>query len=284
MRRGFVRCLWGTTGVKLFRRRKKVVFGDIEFIKYNKFENPFLIYVFGEDNLKILNDAGYTNCKLLSKEPSLWNCKKDNIQQYGHKLKVLQEAAKDFDEFIFLDWDSLPIKPLPVDFWDVMSKKQPLQAHLRRYGNKDKWIKSRGAIWRDKNVNLRPCASFVYIRGQEIANKIYELWEKDKSWADEKTLAKITDDITGGWQGVNKYWDMFEPYSFTLFRDAGNCIAYPQSLLVQKDLCFLHVNRILVGYALRSIEGLKTFEEKQSAVGKILADRVSANLRGIGKI
>jgi len=283
MKRGFIRCLWGNEAEKLYRRRNKVVLGDIEFTKYNRFEQPFMIYVFGENNYSVLKDNGFNNCKLLSKEPTLWDCKKNDIQQYGHKLKVLQEASNDFDEFIFLDWDTLPIKPLPDDFWDILGKREAVQAHLRRYSNKVKWIQKRGAIWRSENQNVRPCASFIYIRGKEMANKIYNLWEQNKSWADEKTLASITDDIMGGWQGLQKYWDMFEPYCFTLYRDAGQCICYPKKLLQTKDIYFLHINKVFVSYGLKAIKNITGFEEKQNVIGNILANRVAANLKSIGK-
>ena len=39
----------------------------------------------------------------------------------------------EYDEIVLLDWDTVQIKPIPEDFWDVLAQKAPIQAVLRVY-------------------------------------------------------------------------------------------------------------------------------------------------------
>ena len=276
-RRGFVRCLWGVPS-KAYRRNSKVVNLDIEFIKYNTMDQPFTTYVFGKNNYKMLEDHGFQNCKLVSDDVSLWHwkdIKSKKIDQYGHKLKTLEMASKDFDEFIFLDWDCMPVISLPETFWDSFSSKSSVQAHLRSYAMKEKWIKRKGAIWREKNVNIRPCASFIYIKGKEIAEKIYNTWLEDKSASDEKALAIVTDEMMGGWQGVEKYWEFFEPNCFMLFRDDVRRPCYKKELLKEKDLMFMHIHRQITSPFLKEIENIVSIDDRK----KYITDKIQEFFR-----
>lgn len=267
MRRGFVRCLWGVPS-KAYRRNSKVINVDLEFIKYNVFDQPFTTYVFGESNLELLKRQGIENCKLISKDISLWDWKiirGGEIDQYGHKLKTLEAASNDFDEFIFLDWDCMAVRPLPEDFWEDLSKKQMIQAHLRSYGMKQKYIQKKGSIWRDKDVNKRPCASFIYVRGKEMAEKIYNTWLEDKKRSDEKTLAIVTDEMMGGWD-INKYWEMFEPNCFMLFRNENKGICFDKEFLKQKKLTFMHIHKQITIPCLNAIKDMTSMEDKKRYV------------------
>lgn len=275
MKRGFVRCLWGIP-CKMYKRNAKVN-RDVEFVKYNPFDQPFTTYVFGESNLDLLQKNGFKDCKLVTKESGMYDkntVKKEGIDQYGHKLRVLMEASKDFDEFIFLDWDCMAVRPLPPNFWDGFYDKQPVQAHLRSYGMKQKYILKKGAIWRDKDVNKRPCASFIYIRGKDIAEKIYNTWMEERKRSDEKTLAIVTDEIMGGWD-INKYWDMFEPNHFTLYKDAKIHFCFPREILAAKESTFLHLNKYTISDLMNKIKSEGSMDEQRNLMGQLLTNRIN---------
>ena len=276
IKRGFVRCLWGIPS-RMYKRSAKVVNLDLEFIKYNPFDQPFTTYVFGEHNLELLNKHGIENCKLVTKEVGMYDratVKAQGINQYGHKLRVMLEASKDFDEFIFLDWDCMAVRPLPEEFWDSFYKKQSIQAHLRSYGMKAKYIRLRGATWRDKDINKRPCASFVYMRGKEIAEKVYNTWLEDRQRADEKTIAMVTDEMMGGWD-INKYWEMFEVDHFTLYRDAVRGFCYPKELLSKKQSTFLHMNKHTIRSLIDLAKTVEGIDAQRELIGKALTDRIN---------
>jgi hypothetical protein len=280
MKRGFVRCLWGVPS-KMYRRNSKVINLDLEFIKYNPFDQPFTTYVFGESNYELLQSHGIKDCKLITKLPGMYDratVKQEGIDQYGHKLKVIEEASKDFDEFIFLDWDCMAVRPLPANFWEGFYAKQSVQAHLRSYGFKQKYILKKGAIWRDVDVNKRPCASFVYIRGREIAEKIYNTWLEDKKRSDEKVLAMVTDEIIGGWD-IKKYWDNFEANHFTLYKDALRTFCYSREALSKKESTFLHLNRYTIADLIKKAKVSDNIEEQRRIVGDLLTERIN-NLHG----
>jgi len=239
MKRGFIRGLWGIhdhQGRRLYKRRSKID-NDIKVLKANPWNEPFTAYVFGEDNYKFLVDEGF-NAKLVDKRPIVWDI---DTEQFRHKLEVLYQGMQEFDEVVFLDWDTYPIKRLPEDFWEVLSKKQPLQAILRSY-------KRRKAKWRTENLKMIPCASFVYCREKKVAEDLLQLWEDmGRPWSEERVIAKYTDDLLGGWQGMEEYWNNFEPDFFYL----DECKVFSKEQYASKNRCFKHLNKKQVHRRLR---------------------------------
>ena len=56
MKSSFIRALWGIydhQGRRLYMRRTKIDY-DIKVLMHNKFNAPFVSYIFGEDNYKYL--------------------------------------------------------------------------------------------------------------------------------------------------------------------------------------------------------------------------------------
>jgi len=201
IKRGFVRGLWGIhdhQGRRYYLRRTKID-NDIRMASLNKNEQPFFVYVFGEDNYKFLVDNGF-NCKMLDKRPIIWDM---DTQQFRHKIEVMKVALEENDNIVFLDWDCQAIKPIPDYFWDVLEKKAPIQAPLRAYRN---WK----IQWREGN--RLPEASFIYIRDKSIGEQLVKLWsELNCPWSEEAVVAKFMDNYQGGWKGVEEYWKIFEP-------------------------------------------------------------------------
>ena len=275
IRRGFVRALWGVPS-KMYSRNSKVINLDLDFIKYNLNDQPFTTYVFGESNLELLHKHGITNCKLVTKEPGMYDrmtAKTQRIDQYGHKLKTIEAASNDFDEFIFLDWDCMAVRPLPENFWNSFGGKAAIQAHLRSYSMKQYYILKKGATWRTTDLNKRPCASFVYVRGKEAANLIYDTWLEDKQRSDEKTLAMVTDKMMGGWDS-EKYWKDFEIDHFTLYKDAKVKFCYSRERLGAKQPTFLHINKYIGIIMIEEARKITSdVEEQKKIITKLLTDR-----------
>jgi len=229
MKKGFVRVLWGVydDNRRMFRRRSKMD-KDIELSKLNKYEPEYTTFVFGKENQKVLNDKGIKSI-LIDDRPIVWDME---TQQFRHKIEALKAGMEEFDEMVFLDWDCQPFKPIPDDFWDVLSKKDSLQAVLRMY-------RRRKALWRKKDQRKIPCASFIYCNDKQVPNKLIEKWEElNCPWSEEVVICRYFEDIMGGWKGVHEYWDRFEPDFFVL--EEG--WVYDKEKLATKNHCFRHYN------------------------------------------
>ena len=243
MKRKFVRGIFGVKeDDRRFHKCRQVIDKDVEYCLHNKFDLPFTAYVFGEDNYKQLVDLGI-EAVLIDKRPIVWDL---DTQMMRHKLEFFKAALEDNDEIIFLDWDVLPIKEIPDNIWDNLNLKSPLQAILRRY-------KRTKAPWRSEDRNMIPCAAFVYIREKYIADDLIKSWEDlGRPWSEEVVLAKYMDDMSNGWQGMDYYWDNFEPDYFVL--EQRLTIAYPKEYRNQKDKCYHHFHRLGVTKGMARIE------------------------------
>lgn len=228
-KRAFVRGLWGIyDNERRFYKRRQKMDDDIQFLKMTKYQSPCFTYAFGAENAKFLRSYGF-ECKQLSEEPILWDM---DTQQFRHKLEIFKAAMEDFDEIVFLDWDTVQIKPLPKDFWQILKSKGDFQAILRMYHRTK-------AQWRATDRRKIPCASFVYIADKTVPSKLIELWEKhDRPWSEEIVMARYMDEQMGGWKGLDYYWDHFEPDFFVL--DEGRVFTTDQ--LGSKDHRFSHIN------------------------------------------
>ena len=245
MSKMFIRGLWGYENKKgfVYKRRNKVG-NDVILAKYNPYDEPFVTYVFGEDNYKFLIDEGF-DCRLVDKNPMIWGHNRRQEHQYGHKLKIFQAATEEFDEIVFLDWDCMLAKPLPKNFWKILNKKKEVQAILRGY-------KSCVCMWRKRDRRKRACASFVYVRGKEVGAKLFDMWEngfckyaskKTKRLSEEQILSFYTDNLVGGWNGTKTYWKNFEPNFFLLGKHEVPFQPYPNTWLLKKNHCFVHINK-----------------------------------------
>jgi len=232
MKRAFVRGIWGV--IKPDKKqidRRKMVSNDIKnIVKKNKFSEPFITYVYGQENYDQLTGIGL-ECILIDKEPYYDNWYK---RFYRHKLEIFKIAMEDYDEIVFLDWDCLPTKKLPDNFWKVLGKKESIQANLTQY-------KRAKCFWRKKEPRKIPNSGFVYMRDKTIPQKIIDIWEdfpagyKDLS-SSEPPIAKLTDDMTDGWKGKELYWDLFEPE----FCNLNGGSPFPRERLEEKNSCFIH--------------------------------------------
>jgi len=199
----------------------------------NPYNEPFKVYVFGEENYKMCVDLGF-DCKLLDERPIVWDMDKE---QFRHKLEVFDKALEDFDEIVFLDWDTLPVKPLPENFWDKMQEKASFQSPLIQY-------RRRKALWRGRIDSRKlSSASFVYLRDKSITEGFIEKWEKmGRPWSEEIVMSRYMDESNGGWKGLEYYWDNHEPHWFALPRKYW-CYT-PDQYRNQKERVFHHFDAV----------------------------------------
>ena len=249
MKRSFIRAVWGDLTLNGIRDGK--LSKDIESARNNCHLRPdgFRTYVFGKDNLEILKSQGFS-CSLIDDSPSRYDMK---TQLYRHKLDVLVEAMKDFDEIVFLDWDCVATAEIPIDFWDVMGKKAPFQANLFQYRTKK-------CLWRTIDWRKVCNGGFLYIRDSQITNDFINNYNELSAWVlkqketrekqgkrlrfreeclifdDEPSFSKWVDNYTNGWKGAEQYWDLFEPE----FCNLKNKSAFSEDRLKSKRECFVH--------------------------------------------
>jgi len=234
MKRGFIRGTWGKydNSHRILARRSKID-GDMARISNCKFNEPFVVYVMGEDNLRRMQDRGF-NCVLMHKEPFMFDLIK---YQYRHKMEIMRYAMEvdGYDEIVWLDWDCVPQKKLLPNFWEECSKREPFQACLQIYFKKK-------CPWRSIDQRKVPNGGFLYIRDKTIPSRAIKIWEAfrgDKD-NDEPAYAKMTDEMAGNWTNteanLKKYWDNFEPAFCNLHRGSP----YPKEQLSTKDVYFIH--------------------------------------------
>jgi hypothetical protein len=229
MKHAFIRGLWGVydDSHETMRMRYRMD-AEIQAAVQNQFTEKFVTYVLGEDNYngikKIIPDA-----IMLSKEPFIFDIVKF---QHRHKLELIKHAMENdgYDEVVWLDWDCIPTKKLPFDFWDYLGKKEVFQSNLQRY----KHIKS---PWRNKDQGCVPNGGYLYLRDKNLVSSAIKIWETMKQNNDEPAWAKLTDEMMGGWEGIDKYWKFFESECSNIRRMSP----FPAEMVAQKKhVCFLH--------------------------------------------
>jgi len=241
-----VRVLFGDINADgRFEKCRKTVENDIEYCCHNRFQPEYVSYTFGEDNHKQLLDLGIDS-RLVDKKPIAWDL---NTQMMRHKLEAFKIGVEEFEEILLLDWDVLPVKPIPDSFWDTLRNKGEIQAILRKY----RYPK---CDWRDEDKGYIPCAAFVYINNKNIPDELLVIWNRlGKIWSEEVVLAKYLDDVSYGWRGIDYYWDNFEPDFFELVQ--RNAIVYPSHKRQSKNKIFHHFHDCGIR------KGLKRIHDKQ---------------------
>lgn len=244
-KRGFVRALWGIhehEGRRFYLRRTKQD-DDIRLMQKNPWVPKSKVYVFGTDNFKMCEELGF-DAVLLDERPIIWDM---DTQQFRHKLEVFDKAMEDFDEIVFLDWDNIPVKPIPDNFWDVLGQKAAIQSNMCQY-------KRKKAMWRGRyDTRKLPNAAFVYIRDKAITEGMLETWEElGKPWSEELVMGRHIDKINGGWQGLDHYWENHEPHWFAMPR---RYFSYPpEKIRGEKDRVFHHFDKREVSKLLKKDE------------------------------
>lgn len=230
MKSTFIQVVWGIynneSGYKdnhWFTRRSKID-NDIKLFQLNPYSPKSIVFVYGSDNYKRLTDLGL-ECRLIDNKPFVFDLE---TEQYAHKLYGWDYALKEFDSIIAIDFDLVALKPLPIDFWDVMNSGSPIKSPLY--------------VYHIRRVNRPPndlrkvsSASFTYIRGKEHSQGIINMWkDMDRPWKEELPLSAYIDYINGGWKGVEGYKNCDVP-----FYQMSDIKELPKD---KDNICFYHYN------------------------------------------
>lgn len=237
MKRRFIHGLWGVYDASdRLKARRFLVDKDITNTLNNPYSQPFTAYVMGKENYKVLLDTGIEKkgheVKLISDEPFMFDLVK---YQYRNKMEILKYAMNtdDYDEIVYLDWDCVPQKPLPENFWEECMKKGKMQTNLQNYIHKK-------CLWRPKGQCTIPNGGFIYIRDKTVPDEAIKWWEMDgiRQQNDEIAYSRMMEDWMGGWDdtALTTFWDKYESMFCNLFRSSP----YDAKLLNTKNLCFVH--------------------------------------------
>ena len=232
MKRGFIRCVWGIydNSHRITARRQKID-RDINRIKNNKFNEPFVVYIYGKDNYERLSKEGF-DCKLIDENPAPFDLIK---HQYRHKMELIKYAMEvdGYDELVYLDWDCDPQKKLASDFWEKCGRRGPIQACLQQYHNKK-------CHWRHESKRKVPNGGCLYIRDKTLPDRAIKYWETMPQDNDEPAWAKLIDELMGGWVNWEVSGKIFlETYEMMYCALWKGC-PYTQEQMNQKDICFIH--------------------------------------------
>lgn len=231
MKRAFIRALWGEydNSTKYKSRRFKID-KDIKYYKTidDKTNLDFHAYVFGKENYDRLKDFGIKNVVLVDNKPFLYDTQ---TETFGNKLFLINKAMEDFDEVVYLDWDCVLTKQLPDNFWDVLNEKREIQACLQQ-------CRRQKVFFRKPDNRKVSNGGFMYFRQKRVCMRVLNTWQntKHRGFNDEIAVSKVIDSLIGRWEGIDAYWDNFEPMVCDLKK--GSC--FTPERLATKDICFKH--------------------------------------------
>lgn len=238
----FVRTLWGVhtsqydEGWTTPSVRRRFVDDCIALETANEYQVPCTVFVYGTQNYENLtNNKKIPNITpiLVDERPFLFDLQ---TEFWRNKLELLRYAMEEygFEKIVYLDWDCNLIKPYDEKiFKDNLDKKDIIQANLLQY-------RRRKCKWRDVDVCKTSNGGFIYMGRPDIPSRLIQAWDQieynDVKFWDEVAISKLTDDLMGGWKGIEAYWDRFEPEVCNLKKKSP----YEVELLKKKNFYFLH--------------------------------------------
>jgi len=229
MSKAFIRALFGEYGKDYPQHRGNL---DIEInaIVKNKYTEHFVTYVMGVSNYEALQDKGL-DCVLIDDRPMVLK------ESFVNKIVCLKAAMEDYDEIVFLDWDCVPVKKLPDNFWNIMVSKESIQCPLYR-------CTRRVNTWRTGRIQPKILSGgfFVYVRDKNIPSTLLEWYDEPvnlpNKWTDETYYSKYIDNMMGGCddgKGKFKYDEYMERF------DPMVCNSRRSSFKnIMTDYCFYH--------------------------------------------
>jgi hypothetical protein len=201
-------------------RRNKIEKNIRSFSK-QPYAKDATVYVYGRENYDTIIKHGL-KAVLVDESPYMFTPVRGI---YLHKLHAYKQIMQDFDEVVILDFDMIQVAPFPVDFWEILNKKDVFQSSIHIY--KKPRITHREGRMGNKLISS---GAFVYMRAKDAAERI---WEHNRvnanRWSCEPAFSCYADELSDGWKGVDEYYDRFEPMFYrskrTPYRDQEK---YPQ--------------------------------------------------------
>lgn len=233
MKRCIARFYWGINDKSnRVLARKGRVDGNLIALTKNPYNTEYINLVWGTANAEYLKSLGFKNIELVYKEPYQWDL---TTQQYRHKLEGLRICMEElgYDQIVHADYDAYPTKPLPVDFWEQLESKNPIQGNLQQY-------KKSKCYWRKDGKDIRKVfnGGFIYIGDRSIPSEIIKVYDSPANInkrSCEPAMSLFLDNLNGGWIGVDEFRKRYECEMCNLSRNS--CYGrYP----VHANACFIH--------------------------------------------
>ena len=168
IKKSFIRGVFGEPFIG--KKRRIRLYKEIAVSLSSKYQVDYVTYVFGEDNEKRLNDMGIKTT-LIDKKNWVWDRK---TELYRHKLEFYKIGMEEFDEIVYLDWDVLQTKPLPVDYWENLHKKEKIQGNSY-------WKRPLSCYWKRNGAHqLLINAGILSLRDKDLSKLFIKKWEEMK--------------------------------------------------------------------------------------------------------
>lgn len=198
MQRVFMRALWGDKRVERFPQ----VIGQAVSNPDKMYPiNPLVVYVFGEDNERLLKDLGYATV-LLDKRPvvdfigsgirapDLRANINYGINMFAHKIYAMKVAAHEHQEVTWVDWDCSLVKPLPESYWEDRGKGAIVQVCLVQYRRFQ-------ALWRQSHRRKTVESAWVYFRDAAFMDRVFEIHLQNPEYNCQLAIARAVDELEG---------------------------------------------------------------------------------------
>lgn len=240
----FLRVIFGDKRIANFQS----VLDEVRWCIAQPFQpSPTLWYVYGRENADFLRSLGID--PIVMDEESFCRFGSDREEQahhyatirYGsacwrHRYPAIRHALESHSAIVSLDLDTVLTEPLPPDFWDRMAAGACFQAtlqqnHRKRAGHRMKqtWD-GKGPV--DEDARKTPAGACLYWRGTQAVDIVLRMYAERPFEYDLHLLARMTDELMGGWKGWNRYKELgFEPYCHSLGKHEGNQLFKPERRL-----------------------------------------------------
>lgn len=198
-----VKILWGENAISKLKK-------DIKLS--TKFDNE-IVFVLGKNNFEYLKSLGY-DCILVDNK-SYINKDINNLSNFSNKIYLLSVIEEIYNEYLFLDWDVISLKPIDDNFYNLVRSKNPFEIPLYAYPNtykldmlsdyeyylqkddpellefksninniikytikQDYLIQKYG--WKYLDIFALPCFCYVYSNNFKIMKELYDICNKHK--------------------------------------------------------------------------------------------------------
>lgn len=167
----FIRALWGDFKHFINEIPRKPMYNE-------------LVYVWGRDNFDFLKGLGY-DTTLISEE----NEHHIGVDKFNHKVECFLYASKQFDKFIFLDWDVKQVKKFNELIIKDVPFLSPVYAYPKEFYQLDyepsnMWIKNQIELmkkytWDMEDILVLPNAGFFYCGDNTIPTEMMKIIKKN---------------------------------------------------------------------------------------------------------
>lgn len=170
----FVRALWGPLKDFIDEIPKQPLYNEV-------------VVVWGQENCDYLNSLGY-DCVLI--QDNIDNL--HSLDMFRLKLEAIEHTSSLYGKILFLDWDTVQVKPIDSLFYDDFIDKtfcaplycypEKIKTQLNSLGKKstNEWFEHMynhlsTNSWKQFKSFVVPMAGFIYISNYKIAKQLLDL-------------------------------------------------------------------------------------------------------------